>query len=184
MVDGKMIWPFNDNKNMNIPEDGTEGGFLEDRKDRFHCGVDIYAPRGEPILSIEDGTVLDVSVFTSPERVSYWNDTVQILFKADSGIFYRYAELEGSLVEKGKQIHEGDTIGYVGQVLNPKVINRKSPEYIQRLVQRKKLSMLHLETYTKHPTDSRFYLGGNWFGTQIPSSLISPHIILRRIQEK
>lgn len=167
-----------------MPEDGTEGGFLEDRKDRFHCGVDIYEQRGEPILSIEDGIVIEVSVFTSPQRISYWNRTIQVLVKADLGMFYRYAELEGTFVQQGQRIQEGDTIGSVGQVLNPTMINEESPEYIKQLVQKKKLSMLHLETYSKQPTTSSFYLGGNWFGKQIPNGLINPCTVLQRIKER
>lgn len=178
MADDRMRWPFSNAKHMFIPEDGKEGGLLEDRGDRFHCRVDIYAARGDPVLSIEDGDILKVSVFTSPELISYWNRTVQVLVKADSGLFYRYAELEESLVKKGQRIHEENPIGYVGQVLNSTVINEDSPEYIQRLVHKKKLSMLHLETYNKRSTISSLYLGGNWFGKQIPVGLISPYNFL------
>lgn len=176
-----MIWPLKKGKDNHVPDDGTEGGFLEDRLDRVHCGVDLYASKGDLIHGIENGKVVDVSVFTSSDMIPYWNTTFQVLILSDSGLFYRYAELEDTFIEKDQIIKEGDVIGSVGQVLNPDAVHMDSPEYIKRLVTKGNLSMLHLEIYTMSPPESSWYSGGNWFGKDLPNGLKNPRDILNKI---
>ncbi len=177
-----MHWPVENDKDNRLPSDGGPGGFLEDRNDRVHCGIDIYARRGTKVYAIEQGLVTQVSIYTSPDVISYWLETYQIIIKADSGLFYRYAEVEKSIVSSGKRVHEGEIIGFVGQVLNPLLISDDSPKYIQQLKNKGRVSMLHLEIYSREPACSEEYLGGNWFGKEIPKELINPCCILKDIK--
>ena len=175
-----MFWPV-EKKNVSLPTDKTPGGFLEDRGDRIHCGIDIHTPIGSKVFAIEKGVVVNSSLFTSPTLISYWFDTYQLIIKACSGLYYRYAELEPPIVQIGQQINAGDLIGHVRQVLNPRMISNKSPEYIQRLVATGKNSMLHLEIYDTEPIQSSLYKGGNWFDKTPPDGLIDPYTILKQI---
>jgi len=175
-----MFWPV-EKKNIPLPTDKTAGGFLEDRGDRIHCGIDIHVPKGSKIFAIEKGVVVNSSLFTSPKIIPYWNDTYQLIIKSSSGLFYRYAELEQPIIQRGQYINAGDLIGLVSQVLNPIKVSNECPEYIQRLAIEGKNSMLHLEVYDIEPIQSPLYLGGNWFEKTPPNGLINPLSILKRI---
>ena len=62
-------WPVPNSHSKIVPTAGSPGSFWEDRGDRHHSGIDIYAPEGSNVLSIEDGKVIDIGIFTSPDRV-------------------------------------------------------------------------------------------------------------------
>lgn len=55
-------WPVPDSYSKNIPLHGSSGSFWENRGDRYHCGVDIYAPPGSKVIAIECGEVIDLGV--------------------------------------------------------------------------------------------------------------------------
>ena len=154
------------------------GTFLENRGDRFHCGVDLYAPKNTPVFAVEDGIIYLTREFTNPNVISYWNTTYEIILQSNSTYFFRYAELHCVFVKKNDVVSAGDIIGVVGQVLNPEKINQAHPVYIQRLAKEKKLSMLHFEMYQNIPEPSDKYLGGNWFGTQLPKALCDPTLFV------
>lgn len=176
-----MRWPVEIPMNKTIPSRGEPGGFLEHRGDRKHCGLDIYAEQGCNVFAIESGVVIFVDIFTSKEMIPYWNTTYQIIIKGESGLFYRFAELNDFLVKRNEQVTEGQIIGHVGQVLHKDAITEKSPLYIQRLKKQNHCSMLHLEIYNSEPIDSEMYLGGNWFGNNKPEKALDPAKILKNI---
>ena len=91
-------WPVPNSYSKTIPTNGLPGSFWEDRGNRFHCGVDIYAPKDSEVLSIEEGVILDVDIFTSPKIIPYWNTTYSILIHNKSGFICRYAELGSTIV--------------------------------------------------------------------------------------
>ena len=167
-------WPAPDSYFKQIPVKGSPGSFWENRGDRFHCGVDIYAPEGSKVLSIEDGKVIETGVFTFPEKVDYWNKTFYALIENNSGIICKYAEMDDVKVKKGESIKAGQLIGHVGQVLNSKKIEKTSPLYIQNINKNQNNSMLHFELYNKKTDLSKKYLGGNWFGSKKPNTLLDP----------
>ncbi|MBU2559593.1 M23 family metallopeptidase [archaeon] len=167
-------WPAPDSFSKNIPATGSAGSFWEDRGDRRHCGIDIYAPAGSAALAIEDGEVRDVGTFTTPEKVPYWNDTKYVLIENKTGLVCRYAELGQVAVEIGDQVKAGQLIGHIGIVLDMTKITSDSPLYIQKLTKKQNLSMLHFELYSSLPDDSSDYLGGNWFGDLRPENLLNP----------
>ena len=175
-------WPVKNSYSHDVPAKGSAGSFWEDRGNRFHCGVDIYAAKGSDVVSIEDGMVVGIGIATSPDIIPYWNTTYYIVIKNDSGLFCKYAEIEDVLVKKGETVRSGQLIGHVGQVLNSAKIDETSPLYIQELKD-KNQSMLHLELYKEKTLESHGnYLGGNWFKSRKPEALLDPSDYLRAIK--
>ena len=73
-----------------------------------HCGTDIPAPEGTPILAAHSGTVL----------VSGWNDSYgnQVLLDNGAGLSTRYAHMTATAVTAGETVTAGQVIGYVGSM--------------------------------------------------------------------
>jgi murein DD-endopeptidase MepM/ murein hydrolase activator NlpD len=165
-------WPVPQSFSREIPRDGDPGSFWEDRGDRNHCGVDIYAQTGSEVLACEQGEVIDAGRQTSPEQVSYWNTTLYILIKTRSNLYCRYGELSDIRVKIGDRVLEGEIIGHIGEVIQPHLVDGCSPLYIQRLKMAGTISMLHFELYRVRPGYMRVYEGGNWFGPGKPEGLL------------
>jgi murein DD-endopeptidase MepM/ murein hydrolase activator NlpD len=162
-----------------IPQNGEPGSFWEDRGDRYHCGVDLYASENTGVVSVEGGIVAETGLMTSPEILPYWNPTYYVLIEHDEGLFCKYGELAGFTVKKGDEIEPGSQIGRVGMVLNSAKIDNSCPLYIQRL-KNKNPSMLHFEVWENEPISAHMnYLGGNWFAEEMPENLRDPARYLR-----
>lgn len=84
---------------------------------RRHGGVDIFAPRGTPVLAAADGLVREVSVSPTGGKV------IWIEAEGDDVAYY-YAHLDAQLVEPGARVRAGDVIGRVGNTGNAR---RASP---------------------------------------------------------
>lgn len=170
------VWPVPDSFSKLV----SKNSFLEDRGDRFHCGVDIYIPINSKVFCIDSGKVVKTGVFTNPSIVPYWNKTFYVDFKMDNNLFCRFAELGRIKVCEGDILKPGDLIGFVGCVLDRDKITHDSPLYIQKLKESGNVSMLHFELYSKKPIDisNKFYIGGNWFGDSKPTNLIDPTYFL------
>ena len=160
----KVAWPLPEGRSQPVPSRGSPGSFWEDRKDRRHCGVDLYATPGSKVVSIEDGIVLEVGILTSPGIIPRWNETSYVLVENDSGSFAKFAELDEVEVRAGDRLSSGQMVGRVGSVLNPEKIGDDAPAYIKSLRELGNSSMLHFELYGSRPEVSERYLGGNWFG--------------------
>jgi len=172
------VWPVPDSYSKDIPRNGEPGSFWEDRGDRFHCGIDIYAPEGSEVLAIQNGRVIDVGVFTNSDDYAYWNKSYFIIIKTPQNVIYKYAELGEVLVHVGDFTSAGQSIGIIGQVLNPEEISHTTPYYIHELIRQNKVAMLHLETYIAPITEVRPYIGGNFFGVSKPYSVLDPSLFL------
>jgi len=170
----KVSWPLPEDRGRTVPSRGSPGSFWEDRQDRRHCGIDLYANPGAKVVSIEDAVVLEVGTFTSPEIIPYWNETFYVVVENESGTFAKFAELSAVEVKPGDRLSAGQTVGRVGSVLNPEKINDEAPEYIKKLKEAGDSSMLHFELYESRPEFSKRYLGGNWFGSGNPRGLLDP----------
>jgi murein DD-endopeptidase MepM/ murein hydrolase activator NlpD len=87
--------------------------FAEARGSRSHEALDILAPRGTPVLAVDDGVVR--KLFTSVR-----GGLTVYQFDASDSYCYYYAHLdryaEGLL--EGKPLRKGDRIGYVGTTGN------------------------------------------------------------------
>lgn len=168
------FWPVPESYSKTLPVPGDPGCFWEDRGDRYHCGVDIYAATGSDVVSVEKARIIDVGVFTSSCLVPYWNTTYYVMVENKSGSLSRYAELENVVVKAGDTVKAGQSIGYVGMVLNSDRINENTPLYIQKINEKGNHSMLHFELFRGMVTGSSNYLGGNWFGEKRPAGLLDP----------
>jgi murein DD-endopeptidase MepM/ murein hydrolase activator NlpD len=167
-------WPVPDSYVKSLPEKGSSGTFWEDRGDRHHCGIDIYAPKGSSVVAVEDGEIIDIGMFTSPDMIPYWNITYYILIMNYSGLICKYAELDNTLLNVSDSVKSCQTIAQVGSVLNPDKITNESPKYIQRLIKNNNQSMLHFELYNGRPKEPHDYIGGNVFSDVKPNHLADP----------
>jgi len=166
-----------------IPRKGEPGSFWEDRGDRYHCGIDLYAPENTEVVSVEGGIVTETGLMTSPELLPYWNPTYYVIIEHEKGLFCKYGELACFSVKKGDKLEPGSLIGHVGMVLNSDKIDKSCPLYIQKL-KNKNPSMLHFEVWKNEPiTAHRHYLGGNWFADEKPKNLVDPAEYLESIKD-
>jgi len=143
------------------------GAFGINRHLHVHTGVDLYAPFGCPVMSMEDGIVIKTDWFTGPSiNMPWWNDTRAIYVEGQSGVFC-YGEVQElyPIIKKGSKVKQGDIIGYVLCVLK---------KYKGR-----PMSMLHLEQYSPGYTDT----WGEWkIGEQKPVHLYDPTPFLLTIE--
>ncbi|HPE63596.1 MAG TPA: M23 family metallopeptidase [Methanothrix sp.] len=180
----RLAWPLPGDRSRRIPIHGFPGSFAEDRGDRLHCGVDLYAPAGSEVVSIDDGLVVEVGHFTSPRMIPYWNETFYAIVENEGGLFVKFAEMEAVEVNPDDRISSGDLVGLVGSVLNPEMIDDDAPAYIRDLIERERPSMLHLELYSSRPEPFERYRGGNWFGDGEPKGLLDPTGLLTSIRKE
>ena len=171
-------WPVPNSYSRKIPKNNEQGSFWEKRQDRYHCGIDIYASKNSEVISMDDGTVFDLGIFTSPDRNVYWNVTKYVLIENKDNIICKYAELGKITVKIDEKIKAGQLIGYIGTVLNVEKITKESPLYIQKIKENNNLSMLHFEIYNSKPIQNKKYLGGNWFSPKKPKNLLNPTLYL------
>jgi murein DD-endopeptidase MepM/ murein hydrolase activator NlpD len=168
-------WPVPNSYSKKVPINGNPGSFWEDRGDRRHCGIDIYAPVGSEVVSIANGIVIDIGSFTDSDIIPYWNKTNYVLIKNQDNLIYKYAEMEKIIVKINEFVKVGKSIGFVGNVLNLDKITINSPQYIQEIKKKNISSMIHLEVYSSKPKLTKEYIGGNWFGNKKPKNLLDPN---------
>ena len=174
-----MAWPLPGHEQP-IPIPPEPGSYWERRDQGWHhCGVDLYAPQGSIVVAIQEGLVISIRRFTSPDERPYWNPTLELLIQRDKEL-WRYAELLQADVKTGMLVAAGEPVGLVGQVINPRLVTSESPAYIQALVRQGRTSMLHLEHYNGRPVSTFRYTGGNWLGPTPPSGLLDPTPFLLR----
>ena len=176
-----LHWPVPRSYSRTIPSQKSPGSFWENRGDRYHCGVDIYAPAGSEVFAIKGGRILDISIATPHGFREYWNTTYSVLIQTNRGLYCRYAELGEVDVQRDGAVKTGDLIGLIGCVLNVDLIDASAPPYIQKLKERGNVSMLHFELYIKPPQKNHNYVGGNWFGKDHPVGLIDPTDYLKQL---
>jgi murein DD-endopeptidase MepM/ murein hydrolase activator NlpD len=90
---------------------GSFWGADRDQGARRHEGVDIFAPRGTPVIAATAGTVTRVAETSIGGRVVWLADAQhpQSLY---------YAHLDRQLVRAGQTVRLGDTLGLVGNTGN------------------------------------------------------------------
>lgn len=74
---------------------------------RSHEGLDIFAPRGTPVLAAVDGVVRSTRTNNLGGIVVWLRDEV-----ADQSLYY--AHLDTQVVQRGQRLKIGDTLGFVG----------------------------------------------------------------------
>lgn len=92
------------------------GSFYGDPRDggkRKHEGVDIFAPKGTPVIAPADGVISRVGYGTLGGKTVWMNDLKR-------GHSYYFAHLDSQLVTAGMTVKQGDAIGLVGNTGNAK----------------------------------------------------------------
>lgn len=105
-------------------------GDARDGGRRDHHGVDIFAPRGTPVVAAADGVIRSVSTTEIGGRVIW-------LSNATSSQSIYYAHLNDWAVTSGQRVAAGDVIGFVGNTGNA----RTTPPH------------LHFGVYSGGPVD-------------------------------
>jgi murein DD-endopeptidase MepM/ murein hydrolase activator NlpD len=87
--------------------------FHEGRPDHPHEALDIMAPRGTPVVAVEDGTI---------EKLFWSRFGGHTIYQFDPSrrFAYYYAHLDryADGLTEGRIIHRGDTLGFVGSTGN------------------------------------------------------------------
>ena len=86
-------------------------GVARDGGRRAHHGIDIFAPRGTPVVAAADGYVRSTAPNTLGGKVIWLRDELR-------GQTFYYAHLDSALVSAGQFVLAGDTIGLVGNTGN------------------------------------------------------------------
>jgi len=97
---------------------------------REHHGVDIFAPRGTPVLAATDGRVRRVRETPMGGKVVWVREPVH-----EASLYY--AHLDSQHVSNGQMVERGDTVGFVGNTGNA----RTTPPH------------LHFGLYRRGPID-------------------------------
>jgi hypothetical protein len=171
-------WPLPRSPSRTLPGPGEPGSFWEMRGDRRHCGIDLHAPAGSPVASIEDGQVICTGIQTDPSGRPYWLRTYFVCIRHESGYVVRYAEIVDLEVRTGDGVLEGQCIGHVGTVIDASRVDEEAPPYIRGLAEEERCSMLHLEVYRAPPRANQRYFGGNWLDENVPDYLCDPAVLL------
>jgi murein DD-endopeptidase MepM/ murein hydrolase activator NlpD len=105
-------------RSLALPVRGLDPRLLRDsfgdpRSGGPHEALDIPAPRGTPVLAVDDGTV--AKLFTSAR-----GGLTVYQFDPDSAYAYYYAHLDGYApgLREGLELRRGDTVGFVGTTGN------------------------------------------------------------------
>ena len=93
---GGCIWPTS----------GRVTSGFGSRWGRLHAGVDIGAPTGTPIWATKDGTVIFSGVQSGYGNV--------VILSHGGGLTTLYGHQSRIAASDGKQVRQGETIGYVG----------------------------------------------------------------------
>jgi murein DD-endopeptidase MepM/ murein hydrolase activator NlpD len=172
------VWPVPDSYSKSLPKEGERGSFWENRGDRFHAGIDIFAPPGSDVLAIQNGKVIDIGVFTSSELTKYLNKSFYITVKSPQNLNIKYAEVDNITVRIGDFVNAGQKIAQVTEVLNEKFLSHSTPHYLRDMIEKGMVSMLHLESYIAPIAEVRPYQFGNYLGKTKPYSVIDPTLFL------
>lgn len=105
-------------RNLLLPVHGAAPAALSDnfydaRGGRTHEALDIMAPRGTPVLAVDDGTI--AKLFDS----EYGGRTIYQFDPTETYTYY-YAHLDGyaPALAEGKSVRRGEVLGYVGSTGN------------------------------------------------------------------
>ena len=101
--DPALAFPVSGRREYDI---GSRFGAPRDGGVRDHHGIDIFAPRGTPVVAGRNGTVTRVETTPRGGRVVWVRD--------ETGHSLYYAHLDSQLVATGQFVVQGETLGLVG----------------------------------------------------------------------
>lgn len=114
-------------------------GAPRDAGARSHHGIDIFAPRGTPVIAAAGGRA-----FVRENRLGG-----KVIFVRDPlrRVSLYYAHLDSQLVSSGDEVQVGDTIGLVGNTGNA----RSTPPHLHFGIYRRGQGPRNPYTYVHHP---------------------------------
>jgi murein DD-endopeptidase MepM/ murein hydrolase activator NlpD len=86
-------------------------GAPRDGGTRRHEGIDIFAPRGTPVVAAADGWI-------TGSTTNRLGGNVVWLWAPSRRVALYYAHLDRHAVSRGERVHAGDVLGYVGTTGN------------------------------------------------------------------
>ena len=92
---------------------GLRDNFAEKRGARVHEAIDLLAPRGTPVLAVDDGVVKKLFSSGAGGLTVYQYDPAQ-----DFCYYYAHLDRYADGVVEGKVLKKGDRVGYVGTTGN------------------------------------------------------------------
>jgi murein DD-endopeptidase MepM/ murein hydrolase activator NlpD len=105
-------------RHLTVPVKGIEAGSLvssfdDSRGRRVHEAIDILAPRGTPVLAVEDGTVAKLFTSQAGGLTVYQYDPSETF-----SYYYAHLDSYAGGLKEGQELRRGDLIGYVGTTGN------------------------------------------------------------------
>ena len=105
-------------RHLTIPVPGIAAGrlspqFFDARGERGHAALDIMAPKGTPVIAVEDGKIAKLFASAGGGLTIYQFDPTETYA-------YYYAHLDGYAdgLAEGDTVKRGQVIGYVGSTGN------------------------------------------------------------------
>lgn len=160
-----MIWPLK-NLQPSIVDINSVGDFGYRRSFYHHPGIDIYCDYGQDVVAIEDGTVVNIEIFTGPNATPtspWWNETFSIMIEGKSGVIGYCELLPLPHITLGKVVNAGDLIATITPVLKKDKGNGTT--------------MLHLEHYKAGIKEHVTWI----LDAEKPEGLLNPRNILENI---
>ena len=114
---------------------GSFYGASRDNGKRSHEGVDIFAPRGTPVIAPTDGHITRVGLNRLGGKVVWMKDPRR-------GHSYYFAHLDSQMVKPGMRVYQGHVLGLVGNTGNA----RRTPPH------------LHFGIYQSGSKDPLYYI--------------------------
>jgi murein DD-endopeptidase MepM/ murein hydrolase activator NlpD len=118
LVGGRFTVAIRHTPLLSFPVEGARmadiQSFYGDSRDagaRRHEGVDIFAPRGTPVLAVTESTVRRVGTRDLGGKVV-------LLWDEERQFHYYYAHLDSQLTSAGTRVQPGDVVGTVGNTGN------------------------------------------------------------------
>ncbi|MEX2512374.1 MAG: peptidoglycan DD-metalloendopeptidase family protein [Cyclobacteriaceae bacterium] len=105
--EGSLSFPLPEKTTKNI---ASFWGDPREGNRRKHEGIDVFAPRGTPVLAASDGRIRRVGNNRLGGKIIWLN--------SGQGHSQYYAHLDSQLVSFGQKVLQGDTIGLVGNTGN------------------------------------------------------------------
>lgn len=103
-VRGNVVWPKRGSRAFGAVRSYARGK-------RRHAGVDLFAPKGTPVVAVSRGTVSRAEDSYAPGFRGYGRIVV---LHTDAGPYVLYSHLEAVRVRPGERVDAGDVLGTVG----------------------------------------------------------------------
>jgi len=96
-----------------IRAEKLQAHFYDARGERGHEGIDILAPRGEPVVAAEDGKIVKLFLSKPGGNTIYEFDPTQTY-----AYYYAHLDHYADGLKEGDTVKRGQIIGYVGSTGN------------------------------------------------------------------